>query len=344
MKQGRSVTLTGASDSSQVVKIGILTMLSFMIAFNPLPDPAHGKEVVDRIVAVVNDDIIMLSELEKAIIPYKEQIISRDLEEKEAAGLLFNVRQKMLDKLIGEKLTDQEIERLKLSVSEKEIDEAIEQIKKANYLTDESLREALKTDGLTMIDYRKEIKAQILRPRLINYEVKSKVIVTDEDIEAYYRSHPERYGGATMQYHLRAIMMSVEDSAGPDVKERKRKAIEAVHQRLEKGESFTAIAGEVSDSVLSADGGKLGAFKLEDLSPLYQQSLKGIKEGGHTGILETPSGYQILYVEKIAEEPGKSLKEVSEEISGKLYEETVSEKFNTWLEGLRKKSDIRIIN
>ena len=139
-------------------------------------------------------------------------------------------------------------------------------------------------------------------------------------------------------------MVNVDDSQGPEVREKKRKAIDALYQRLEKGEPFTTIAEESSDSVLAEDGGKLGAFKLEDLSPLYQKALKGIKEGGHTTILETPNGYQILYVEKIADEPGQSLKEVSQEISGKLYEETVNEKFNTWLEGLRKKSDIRIIN
>ena len=226
MKQGRLVTLTKKIDAFNSVNIAFYTILSFIIVFfPPFSEPAHGKQVVDRIVAIVNDDIIMLSELEKAIIPYKEQIISRDLGEQEAAGLLFNVRQKMLDKLIGEKLTDQEIERLKLSVSEKEIDDAIEQIKKANFLTDESLRDALKKEGLTMIDYRKEIKAQILRPRLINYEVKSKVIVTDEDILAYYKAHPETYGGS-QKYHLRAIMVNVDDSQGPEVREKKRKAID----------------------------------------------------------------------------------------------------------------------
>ena len=305
--------------------------------------PAAGEEIVDRIVAVVNDDIITLVALEKAFAPYKEQIVNRGLSPDDEMRAMFDTREKVLDQLIGEKLTDQEIQRLKLTVSENEIDEAIEHIKRINYLTDETLREALQRDGMSMADYRKEIKNQILRPRLINYEVKSKIIITNEDIEEYYKKHLEKYGGVA-QYHLRTILITTNDRMTADEISDAKKRMEDVYNRLKQGTPFVELADEFSDPSLSSNGGNLGLFKIDDLSPLYRDAVSGLASGEFTPVLETPNGYQILYVDEIVQSSGKSLKDATEEISETLYNQVVNEKFNAWLEGLRKKSDIRIIN
>jgi len=342
MKKKQSGKLNRWGYLRDIMPMGIILFILGVSGFIGLEN-VRCEDILDRIVAVVNDDIITLVELEKAIAPYKEQVLARNLDGEEEAKVLFDMRQKMLDKLIGDHLTDQEIARLQLTVSEKEIDDAIEHVKKINYLTDETLREALSRDGLTMADYRNEIKNQILRPRLINYEVKSKIIITNEDIDANYHAHPEKYG-EVKKYQLRTIMMPVADMTIDELKVGIKEKMEGIHKRLVKGESFLSLANEFSDPALSTDGGNLGLFKLDDLSPVYQQAIKGLSGGQFTDVLETPNGYQILYVEKIMEEKGKSLEDVSEEISEKLYNDVVNERFNAWLEGLRKKSDIRIIN
>ncbi len=152
----------------------------FMIA------DVQSAEVVDRIVAVVNDDIILLSELDESFKPYADRIVALSYSVDEERQALFNVREEILNQLIDQKLTDQQIKRSKITVSSGEIDNAIERLKEANFFTDEELREMLSAEGLTLEEYRNRIKDQILRAKLVNFEVKSKIVITKEDIESYY--------------------------------------------------------------------------------------------------------------------------------------------------------------
>ena len=140
--------------------------------------PAQQAEVVDRIVAVVNADIITLYDLNRAYKPYEENIRALKYEPEKERQTLFQVRQDILSQLIDGQLADQQIKREQIAVSQKEIDTAIERIKEARSFTDEQLREGLAAQGLTMEEYRKEIESQILRTKLVNREVKSKIVIT----------------------------------------------------------------------------------------------------------------------------------------------------------------------
>jgi hypothetical protein len=156
---------------------------------------AAASEVLDRIVAVVNEDIILLSELNERMAPYAQRIRQQGFDLDKERQMLFKVRKEMLNRLVDEKLTDQEIKRNDIQVDEAEIDSTIERIKAANSFTDEDLRRFLKQDQMTMEQYREQIKEQVLRTRLVNYQVKSKIVITEEEIRAYYDSHPALYGG-----------------------------------------------------------------------------------------------------------------------------------------------------
>ncbi len=169
----------------------IIYALFFCVFGYPLIINAKRAEIVDRIVAVVNDDVITLIELNNTLKPYTEQIGSLGYSPEKEQKLLFKVRKDILDRLIDQKIEDQEIKRLKVNVSEEQIDHTIERIKETNYLTDEQLRAELAKDGLTMEAYRKKIKSQILRTRLVNLKVKSKIVITKEYVKAYYEKHIE---------------------------------------------------------------------------------------------------------------------------------------------------------
>ncbi|MCJ7540219.1 MAG: SurA N-terminal domain-containing protein, partial [Desulfobacterales bacterium] len=108
----------------------------------PLIINARSAEIVDRIVAVVNDDVITLIELKGSLKPYMEKIRSLGYPPEKEQELLFKVRKDMLDRLINQKIEDQEIKRSKVEISEEQIDQTIERIKETNYLTDEQLRAA----------------------------------------------------------------------------------------------------------------------------------------------------------------------------------------------------------
>jgi peptidyl-prolyl cis-trans isomerase SurA len=186
------------------------------------------------------------------------------------------------------------------------------------------------------------MKEEIMRSKLVNLEVKSKIIITHDDIKTYYDSHADAYAGEK-KYHLRNIIMVVPALADTIEKNEIHKKMETVVAKLKAGASFESLAREFSQSPLSKEGGDLGTFKAESLSPQIQSALQNLKNGEYTQILDTDQGFQIFYVENILSEKGRTLEEASGEIREALFKEIVDREFEKWLQGLRKKSHIKII-
>jgi peptidyl-prolyl cis-trans isomerase SurA len=309
--------------------------------FGSLVAKAESVEVVDRIVAIVNDDIITLIELNRSFKPYAERIRALGYSTDKERKMLFKVREDMLNQLIDQKIKDQEIKRFNIKISEKDVDQTIERIKEANYYTDEDLRAALAKDGLTMEEYHKQVKEQILRKRLVNLKITSKIVITKEDIKSYYETHSDEYGGEN-KYHLRNIIMKVSSLVDEKEKLEVKARMDEVYAKLKAGQSFETMAMTYSES-LASEGGDLGLFGLSELSLQLQKAIKGMKAGEFTPVLYTDQGYQILFVQEVVDTSGKSLEEVSPEIERKLFNDIVDNKFQSWLEDLRKQSHIKII-
>jgi peptidyl-prolyl cis-trans isomerase SurA len=301
--------------------------------------PAQNTILVDRIVAVVNDEIITLYDLDKEFEPYARNIRSLGYSEEKQQTLLFKFRSDLLSKLIDSRLADQEIKKNNLDVTEAEIDSAIERIKTRRSMTDEALRAALAQEGLTMEEYREEVKAQMLRSELVNLEVKSKIVVTQQNIEAYYKEHIEKYT-AEKKIHLWNIYMPVSD-------ESQRKAalenMETIKARLDQGAQFKALAKDEFLASLGAGGGDLGLFLAKELSGEIMAALKNLNDGEYTSIIPTGNVYQIIYLDKTVQAQSKSIEDVQGEIEQILYREIVDNKYQEWLEELRSRSHIKII-
>ena len=300
---------------------------------------ADSAEVVDRIVAVINEDIITLSELNQFAKPYADKIKTLGYPLEKERKMLFKMRDDILSQLIDQKLTDQEIKRFKISVSEKEIDATVERIKEINYYTDEELRQALVRQGLNMEEYRKSIKEQILRAKLVNREIKSKVVITKQDVKSYYEAHSDKYRGEK-KYRLQNIIMKVPPFTDEAKKFSIQKRMQAVLAKLKAGQPFEEMAKSYSESSGSSE---LGLFTINELSPQLQEAIKGLGAGEFTSVLDTDYGYQIFYISEVVDRPGKSLEEVTAEIEEKLFREIVDKKFRSWLDDLHKKSHIKII-
>ncbi len=313
-------------------------------AMAPLAGTAAGAEepeVVDRIVAVVNEDIITLSELEMVYRPFAERIRSMGYPPDKEKEMLEKVRGDLLEQLINSKLTDQEIQRAGISVDDTDVDQAMERIKQANLYTDDQLREALAEQGLTVEDYRKKIKEQILRTQLVNRRIKSKIVITKEDVRRYYDEHREEYQG-DKQYHLRTIILKFPPDADPAEKAAIRDKMERIRSRIAAGLPFEEAARAHSEA-LAEEGGEIGTFRIEDLAPKLQPVIGEMEEGEVSQVLETDLGYQIFHVEEILADTGKPLAEVSGEIEEKLFQEVVNDKFQAWLKELKEQSHIKVI-
>ncbi len=318
--------------------------LAVVIALVFFAAPIHAvfAKVVDRIVAVVNDEIILQSELQDKMKPYEDKIEAMGYSQEREKQMREKLRKEILDKLIDERLTDQQVKSKGISISEDEIDKTIERIKEIRSLTDEQLRQGLKQQGITMEHYRSQLREQLLRSKLLDYEVKSKIVVTDEDIRKYYEDHPGQFGGET-RYHLRTIIMRVPSLATDERKAAVRKRMQSVWEKLRNGAVFAEMARRYSESSLAADGGDLGFFSLKELAPEFQKVLKDKKPGTFTQVLDTAQGFQIFYIQEVEKKPPKALDEVRAEIQNRLYQQRVNEGFSQWLQKLRDRSHIKVI-
>jgi len=176
---------------------------------------ADKPEVIDRIVAVVNDDVVTLSDLNEALSPYESKIRQMNYSLEKEMQVRFKLREDMISQLVEKKLTDQLVAKKDIQIGEAEVDRAIERVKSLNRFTDETLRAQLASQGIDYEAYRGEIRSQLQRNRLVSYEVKSKIVITDEDVQAYYDENKKELGDKSLD-ELRTFISDqlYEDAVG----------------------------------------------------------------------------------------------------------------------------------
>jgi peptidyl-prolyl cis-trans isomerase SurA len=322
--------------------LGALLIGGGILGSGPVAATADTAEVVDRIVAEVNDDIITLYELQRAMEPFARRVRAMKRPISEERQMLFEVREKVLNQLIDQRLTDQEAKRFNITVSEAAVDSTVEEMKKRNRMTDRELRDSLAREGLSLEEYRQQLKDQMLRARLVNREVKSKIVITEQDIRSCYDANKDKYCGSTV-YELRHIIMNQAPGADDATRAAVRQRMEAVLQELEGGAAFADLARRYSESPLAAEGGYLGRFQVQDLAVEIQDALKGLQSGQHTAILSNDRGLQIFYVEQVHQTADRALEDVAAEIEDQLFNDIVNQKFQSWLSELRERSHVKII-
>ncbi|MBW2260022.1 MAG: peptidylprolyl isomerase, partial [Deltaproteobacteria bacterium] len=273
--------------------------------------------------------------------PYLRKLREANYPPEAEREMVFKLRMDVLNRMIEEKLTSQEAEKLEVIISDAEVDAQIERIKSQHFITDEELRKSLAGEGLTLEEYRERLRAQILQATLVNIEVKSKIAITDKDIREYYEEN-KGYYEEIKKYHLRTILIKAPFSASSDDKETARAMMESIVRALHSGAPFDELARKYSEDSSAAAGGDLGQFSLDDLSVQVQEALRTMSKGEVSRILETPDGYRILMVQDIEKKPGKSMEEATTEIQEKLYQRVVEEEYEAWLKALRERSYVKI--
>src|SRR5690242_2169057 len=179
---------------------------AFLLAAVPL---ARASRVIDKVAAVVNDEIILETEVEQMA---ATQYRGPDPETPDGKKQWDEIKHKALDAMIDSKLVQQQASELKLSVTPEEVDRAVEQVKTQNKLDDATFRSALEQQGFTMEGYRKTLKKQILELKVVNTAVRSRVTVSDDEVKTYYKQNEKLVAG-DRQSHLRQILVAVPDKA-----------------------------------------------------------------------------------------------------------------------------------
>lgn len=300
--------------------------------------PAEASRVLlDRVIAVVNGEVITWSQLREAIPGERLEVIKNlpDYKAKEAERLLES---RTLEMLIEEKLQVQEAEKLGLSVRDADIDAAIADIKSKNNLSDGAFEEALQREGLQLSTYRNNIKNQILKGRAVNDAVTTKVFVSDEEVNEVLKIRYPDLGGDKREAKLRLIRLDCGESRGDD---ETRQLAEELAEKIKEGADFGEMAGKYSDDPSRETGGDIGYVRRGTIMREIEDAAFGLEEGQVSMPIELSGSFCLVYLEKYKDQSAE-VAAIREEIRKELKQLKEQEAYLGWIRELKARARIKI--
>lgn len=294
----------------------------------------------DRIVAVVNNEAITLSELDEAVDAFLNAL-ARSQPSVKREDIIDEARKGALNKLIDGVLLEQEARRLKIVISEQKITGTMNDLLARRNVSHDEFIESLKIEGISLSDYKKEINQYLITREIIEKTIRYKVSVSDEEIGDYYAKHRNKYEGKESN-RVQQILIVKPKGADQETVSTLRKKTEAIRKRLLEGEPFEALAAQYSQGPAAKAGGDLGFLERGMMYPEVDEEAFKLRKGELGGVVESPIGFHII---KVLDKRGagvKPIEEVREEIIGRISEEKTEEKFQEWFRKLREKSHIDI--
>lgn len=282
------------------------------------PAPAPGR-VLDRVAALVNGDVITLQELEERA---GADLRRADAEPAGPARERARARalRQAFDGLLAEKLFAAQVSALGVEVTEAEIDQVVEDVKRRNNLDDARLEQALASQGMDKAAYRKAVKRDLESMRLVQLKIRSKVKVSDEDVQNYWQTHPQEFR-ADEEVRVRHVFLAVKEGAAVTEVARVRERAEKALARLRRGEDFALVARQVSEGPSASEGGELGWLRRGTVQPEVEKVAFALQPGQISEPVRTRSGFQLLQVEDRRGGGPRPLAEVKEEIRDRLMNE-----------------------
>lgn len=317
-----------------ILKACIITGLIVMAG------PAYAQTgMVDKIVAVVNDDIITAHDLNKRLKVVYNSINNAPISDGEKQQAMQQVQHEMLNEMIRETLIKQETKKYGIAVTDAEVNDAINTIKANNNFTDDALREALTLQGFDYESYRDEIGRQILSSKLMNRQIRSRVVVTNEDIERYFNTHAAEYQNVR-EYKVWNIFTRWSEYGESREREQALRMIDNLYNQLQAGADFIQL---VRTGGQTYGGGELGFYKINEIAPEYRDYIAGLQPHSYSQIVMSPQVAQIFYVEEIMVGDNQTLADVKPEIEEILYRQGMEKRFESWMEELYAQSHIEIL-
>jgi peptidyl-prolyl cis-trans isomerase SurA len=289
-----------------------------------------SAKVVDRIVAEVNDEVITMSELQKASssIEAQEGISPKGKEDKD-------IERQMLENLIDKKLAKAEAKRRGIKIEDKEVDAALENFKKHNHLPDEeSLNKALAKAGLTLKELKQNIADQLTQERLLVMAVGLKAMVSEAQVRQVYE---EKYKEGSAQLHLCAIKMDMPADATEAQQEEIKRQAETVLKEVRDGATFPEVAKKYS--LMETD---IGFVSENDLEPKVAEFLGRLSPKGVAPVM-TPQGIQLIQMLERRSGQARPYEEVAPEIRRLLTQKEMEKQFSVWVKTLRENAHVRIM-
>lgn len=295
-----------------------------------------STEIIDRVLAVVNDEVITQSELDIILFPIYAQY-SEIYGEEELAEKMDEAKQEMLLQMIEDKLIIQKSRKEGIVVSDKEVEERVAEIKN-KFSDEETFEAALEEQGLNVDILKKRYKEQAMMKKIFDKEVKSQIVVLPTEVQEYYKAHVKEFEEPETVV-LRVITLKVSQT---DERQRVFEKAEDIKKSIDEGKSFDEMAQKFSEDAYAIEGGLMGYVKKGQLMQTIDEKIFALEAGEISGVIENDLSFRIFKVDEKIAAHTSSIEQVREKIQNTIYQEKVKQKFEEWLDKLKKDAYISI--
>ncbi len=288
-----------------------------------------SADVVERVVATVNNEAIFLSDLRKRAVPFLPQIAEASTET-ERMSLLKELYEDLLTFLVDEQLIRQLAGSSGIRVTDADVDSAVENLRLQNNMTEEEFQKALESQGLSQTQYRLDLKRQLIRLKVMNERVRSRVNVTEEEVRARYEQRA-RAQGSELRFQVSHVVVPVAEGASAIQVAAKRQEAETLRASLTP-ENFNARAPQLG-------GGDLGWLTQGDLPEELERALLPLSAGEISSPVRGSSGFHIFFLQDRQVGAGfPSYEEMKQELSREMMDAAMMRQEKIFLEEMRRKA------
>jgi peptidyl-prolyl cis-trans isomerase SurA len=309
-------------------------VLSIALAAALCAAPARA-EVIERVAAIVNDQAIMLSELRRRAAPFLEQMLSDTKTEAERLGRIKQLYHRLLAQLVDEELVEQAAKKMHISVTGSEIDQAIDNVRRQNNLTEDAFWQAVRSQGYTEKNYRDDVRKQLLRLKVINQRVRGHVNITEQTVRDAYDDRV-RNARRAQKFHAEHVFIPLPATASATDVARAMKQAGDLRTQL-NDQNFAATAAKVG-------GGDLGWLDQGDLPNVLEETLLGLSDGEISAPVRGPSGLHIFLLRE-RQSGANTLPpydQLRAEIQRELLDKAMQRQEDLFIKGLRRDAVIQL--
>lgn len=297
--------------------------------------PKEGRTVLNRVAAVVNGEVITLRDLQERAGEELRRAAAGPAAEREQATR--RALRRAWDALLADRLFRAQAVSLQLEVSDGQVDAAVEDIKTRNHFTDTQLDLALAAQGLDRGTFKAQIRRELESMQVLSYRVRSRIKVTDEDLQNYYQTHPGAFGGEE-ELHVRHLLLPLAADAAPAAVQAAQGQGERLQKRAQAGEDFTALVREIS----KGSDGDLGWLRRGQIQKQLEEAFVGLADGQVSALVRSGPGLHLFKVEGRRRAGGKTFEQAKEEIRETLTQEQSASYREQYLAELKKDAVIEL--
>ena len=317
---------------TNIQKIKVIIVSMAIVMFSSIAQAA----IINKVVAVVNDEVITQQDVEQLLSVLYAQY-SQEFKGDELLQKMEQVKKDILNQIIEDKLVLSRAKELNMKVTESEIDERLDYIKKG-FPKEEEFYKTLETQGITVANLKDRYRDQIMMKKLVDYEVKSKISVLPSEISDYYEKHRSQFREGD-KYRVKNILVKAKDDVSFELA---KVEIDNVYNKLKAGENFDDLAMKSSQGPNAEKGGDMGYIEKGQMLEALDDAIFKLKPGEFSEPVKSEIGYHIFKVEDIQYGKQASLEEKQKDIQMNIFQDKFKVMVSEWLSGLKKKAYISI--